>query len=122
MSYRWWQRKHRQAQLEQEIQTHLRMAADDRVDRGESADSASHAARREFGNVSLVQQVAREQRGGLWLDELLQDLRYGARTLRNNPAFTLVAGFPPALGIGADTTNFLMIEEGVLRAPAASQS
>src|SRR3979411_2757555 len=63
-----------EAELGEEIQSHLQMAASDRKERGESAERAQHYARREFGNVSLVEQVTRDQWGWHWLEDLLQNL------------------------------------------------
>ncbi len=63
MRFSLWGRKLRQQQLEQELRSHLQMAARDRMDRGESGEHAQQAARREFGNVTLVKQVTRDHVG-----------------------------------------------------------
>src|SRR2546422_11069819 len=91
------------------------MAARDRVDRGDRADEAEQASRREFGNVALVKEITREMWGWGTVDRLRQDTRFGLRLLRKNPGFTAVAGLSLAIGIGALTTRFAIINAAELK-------
>lgn len=112
----WWNWRKRDEELEKEIQHHLRMAEVERVERGASPQDARAGARREFGNIGLAKELARDVWGWRWLDDLYEDLRYGFRTLSNNLGFSVIAILTLALGIGANTAIFSLIDGALLRA------
>jgi len=104
----------REEDLDEEVQAHLRMAAQERMMQGETAEQARASAVREFGNATLVKEVTREMWGFRWLETLLQDLRYGARQLCRNPGFTAVAVLTLALGTGVNTAIFSLRHDTIL--------
>src|SRR5271168_3725151 len=105
----------RNADLNEELESHLRMAVAERVARGESADDARREAMREFGSVPLVADVTRERWGWLRLEQLGQDLRYAMRTLGRDRGFTVAAVLILALGIGANVVVFSVVNSMLLR-------
>jgi putative ABC transport system permease protein len=111
----WWNWRKRSDELEKEILHHLQMAETERIDRGASQNEAQAGARREFGNVGLVKELARDAWGWRWLEDLFDDMRYGLRVLRQSPAFTIAAVLAIALGVGINVGIFSVLNGVALR-------
>jgi predicted permease len=109
---RWWRK---QNELDAEIEAHICMAANERMERGEAPEEAWSAAKREFGNEVMVKDLARESWGWMWLERLLQDVIYALRQMRRSPTFAITVIVTLALGIAAPAAMFTVVDRVMLR-------
>jgi putative ABC transport system permease protein len=110
--------------LDQEIRDHIEAETQDNLNRGMTQDEARRAACRKFGNVSRVCEDTYAVWHVIWFEQLLQDIRYGARTYRRNPGFAAVIFFTLAIAIGMNTAVLSVVEAVLFRPlpyPAASR-
>src|SRR5437899_10397941 len=107
-------RNDREDELRRELRSHLDAEAAEQQERGFSEEDARYAARRAFGNPGVVSEEVRDAWGWMWLQRFLQDVRFGLRTLRKDRGFTLLAVCALALGIGAMTVIFSVVNSVLL--------
>jgi len=102
-------------EFDDEMREHLRLLTERFVRQGMSPEDAAIAARRQFGNVTKLEEDRHELQTVRWAETLWRDVRFGARQLRRTPLFTITAVLSLALGIGANTAVFTLLDQLVLR-------
>lgn len=112
---RWWQIAKRDGDLDRELRSDLELEEEEQRARGLPAQEARYAAIRAFGNSTLIREQTRAVWSWSWLDSVMRDLRYGLRTLRRTPGFTLIAIVVTALGIGANVALFTVVRNVLLK-------
>ena len=103
------------ADLDEELRTHIDLAIEENLDRGMSQQQARTAALRSFGGVTQIYERYREQRGIPLLEQMKRDIRFCLRQLRRSPGFAVTAILTLALGVGANTAIFTLIDSIILR-------
>jgi predicted permease len=113
--HRLFARKRMEIDLDKELRFHFESQVADKVRSGIPESEARRLTRLEFGGIEQIKEDCRGSLGTLWLESLVQDVRYGIRQLRNSPGFSLIAIVSLALGIGANTAIFTLLNAILLR-------
>src|SRR5438876_4363881 len=116
------QKRKLDAEMDEEMRSHIAMQTQENIDAGMNPEEARYAALRQFGWVESIKEKCRDQRGVVWIENLVQDIRYGARMLRKNPVSTVMAVLILALGIGGNTAVFSVADKAIVRPVPAKES